>query len=109
MSFTHLLTETITYKTPGSVDKWGTLGFGAAVTVPAAVEQNTRFFRGDEGNERESSHVIVTEVQIPEGSRVWIPGADTLDDEAAIVVMKSVAAPTRTTGLFMYESYLGVG
>lgn len=105
MNITRLLTQTVTYKAPTStVNNYGDPTLGSAATASARVERKRSVNLG-ESNTREVRDVVVTVVEIPKGSRVWLPGADTGDDNASKLVVESVQAQT-PNGYVIYEAYL---
>jgi hypothetical protein len=105
MNVSHLLTDTVTVKAPSTVDNYGDVSFGASSTIKARVEKKQKLHRDDAGNEVATNHVILTETEITQGSRVWLPGSDTTDDNDALVPLQWGQAST-FGGYTIYEVYV---
>ncbi len=77
------MVSTVTYKTVASVDSVGDPTFSAASTMDARVENRQVHIKARDGNTYESRHQVASLTQIPLKSRVWLPGDNTGDDNAA--------------------------
>lgn len=97
----HLLTQTATYalrtgRTGGNV------GFGAQLTVACRHERESKIVIDADGEEKRANDAIYAETEIPIGSRVWVPGADTTDNKLARSVL-AVAVAATPGGYTHYE------
>jgi hypothetical protein len=81
-AWSHLLDKTVSYKAPSGVSSAGDLTYGATQTASARVEQYTKIVKTSGGEERQTTHRIVTEVEIPVDARVWLPGETVTDSKA---------------------------
>jgi hypothetical protein len=77
----HLLTDTITVSAFTGVNASGDPTFGAQSTKLARVEAGYSRIIDINGNERQSTHTVVTESAIGIEDRVWLPGDDTADTQ----------------------------
>lgn len=101
MSFTHLLTDTVTIAEVASRSNSGDPTFAAQTTRAARVELSDKTFRDNKGEEQQASHVVVTEAAISRNARVWLPGADTANANAGrqVIASKSASRPDRSLTL----------
>jgi hypothetical protein len=105
MNLAHLFTQTVVYAPPTGISVAGDPTFGAQVSIKARVEFGTKLVYGGDGTELQSEAQFSSEVEVPMGSRVWLPGDDTDDVTAArrIIAKKKCA----TFGGYSYaETYL---
>lgn len=104
--WSHLLDVTITYALQSGRSGWDAT-IGAQSTAPARVEQNQELVRGVDDEEVITTHKIATEADLPEGARVWLPGANTADVGASVQVKtRRVASPPGSPDV-LYELRCG--
>lgn len=87
-----LLEDTIFVAELKSLDDAGEAGiFEAPRQLRARVELSTKVVRTPTGEEHNTTHRVLTAEEIAEDSRVWLPGADPKDEDAArdVLVRKS--------------------
>lgn len=106
MSYAALLTDTVTVATMSGVDAHGDPAFNAQTTMSARVEHGTRLIYGSDGAERQCEAVVATTEEIPMGSMIWLPGANTSNDNESKrpILIKKASNPSG--GLTVYETYL---
>jgi len=80
---------------------------GTLQTAPAYWETVTKEVSLPPGVDRAVNHLCITEAAIPEDARVWIPGADDTDTNAAKrpVLIRKMLEPESST-VSHYEVYL---
>lgn len=94
----HILSDVVTVAPFTGTNASGDPSFGAQVTYPARVEHGLLLFRTPDGNEVQSTHVVVTSTEIDRRSRVWLPGDDTADTAEARHAVDVRKAPQPTPG-----------
>lgn len=106
MSYAALLTDTVTVATMSGRDSHGDPTFNAPATMNARVEFGTRLVYGAGGTERQCEAVVATTEEIPMGSMIWLPGANTSNDNESKrpILIKKASNPSG--GLTVYETYL---
>jgi len=106
MSLGGMLDATVTFSPPASVSAAGDPTFGAQTTARARVEYGTKFIYGRDNTELQCEAVIASDVEIPMGSRIWLPGTNPSDNNAAKrpLTVKRASSPGGT--LTVYETYL---
>ncbi len=68
----------------GSPDGRGTITYGTPTVYLARVVPRVKRMRGADGEDKTTSHVIVTELEIPANARIWIPpDSNTTPDSVA--------------------------
>lgn len=100
-----LLKQTIYVATPSSMDSAGTITYGSPASRAARVELSDSFVDSSTGQERVSSHSILTESEITTDSRIWLPGdssADATLSRHPIGVRKAVDELGAACGWFTY-------
>lgn len=100
----HLLTDTVTYAPRSSVSTQGDPTFGSQVAIAARVEYDYKIVPTGNGKQRELTHWIGSEVEIPVGSRVWLPGDDTGDNGVAKIAVSQDSASTPDAADTLYET-----
>lgn len=106
MDWAHRLLSTVTYKTKsGFAD--GDFTWAAASTAAARVWKQYRVARGPGGQELISTHKVALTTDVPEGARVWLPGADTDDDGESYAVLWRETAATLDGSYTLYILHLG--
>lgn len=104
---THLLTDTISYKVPGGFDSSGDpASLGSLTTAAARHEQGSFKVQDDEGNERMAQDRITTETDIAANALLWLPGADTSDNDESKQIIKKRKASTPNADITLIELYL---
>ena len=100
----HLLTQTITVSEQTGVDTRGMPTYGAQTTKSARVEQTNELKINRDGNEQLARHVVVTSSEIGINARVWFPGDNTGDNDAAKrpITIRQAAQPVGDT---LYETF----
>lgn len=106
MSYASLLTDTITVALPGAPTSYGEPTWGAQATMRARVEFGTKMMFGADGTQRECEAVIATTTELPLHARIWLPGANTGDANAAKRPIQIKRASRPGGGLTVYETYL---
>lgn len=104
MNVGHHLTDVATMQVPTGVSA-GDPTWGAQTTVRCRVEYGTKLIIKSDGTQMESEASLVSEVNIPEGARLWLPGENTADNNAASRVIITKKAAT-FDGYSLYETYL---
>lgn len=105
-NYYHLLTQTITLQRCVGVDDYGDPIYAVAEEIPAAVSSGYTQLRDADGNERISSHAVVTAVLIDIRDRVWLPGEnpnDNSDGHTPVTIRSDI---TRTSGMPLYQTFL---
>ena len=105
----HLLTDTITYKDVSSRNNSGDPSWGAAATATARVEFGPFRIQSAKGIEVDAQAKVVTETDVPHRAKVWLPGENTSDENAAHVIIRRKKASTPSASITLYELYLGGG
>ncbi len=105
MNIEHILTDNVVIATQSGVGQKGDPIFATQQTLKARVEYGTKSIIGQNGAQKQATHAIVTTAEIPIDARVWVPGANTSDNNAARkpIAVKKAATPS---GYFIYETYL---
>jgi hypothetical protein len=102
---THFLTDTITVASPIGTSAGGDLTFGSQVTMKARVEREVKEVVTADGSTVVAYHRVATEAEIPLSARVWLPGDNTADTNAAKRPLMSKRAST-IGGYSFSETYL---
>ena len=105
MNLAHLLTDTITYQLETGLSGAGAVTWGSQATTPARVEWGTKTVVGLDGTRRESEAAVATDIEIPNGSRVWLPGADTSSVNEAKRPILTKKARVLGGSYILYETY----
>ena len=105
MNFLHRMTETISYKSPSAVGASGDLTYGSLATLSARIYRKTNLVTDANGVQRTSNYVVETETVIPLDARLWLPSADTSDNNAAQRVLASEYASTLDGSYTLYLTY----
>jgi len=105
MSLTHLLTQEVTVKTESGRSLSGAISFSSPEIKKARIERKAKLVLDANGGQRQTSHVIVTETQIPMESRVWLPGDDTAvsNDARTVVMLEEAETPA---GYTIYQAWV---
>lgn len=82
-SFAHLLTDTVTVAAEAGISGYGDPTYGSQTTVAARVEYDSKLLTAPDGSVLEVTHRIASIVEIPLRARVWLPGDNTGDNNAA--------------------------
>jgi hypothetical protein len=106
MNLTSWLTDTVTVAEPSGVSAYGDPTFGTKRTVKARVEGGPLLVKDGSGVEVQADYRIVTESEISVQSRVWLPGDDTTDNNAARRPVSVRSASTKSGGATLYEVVL---
>jgi len=104
-SYGHLLTQQCTVQRYLDDDEYGDPVYGDKVTIRCAVAAGYAKVRDSDGSERVSGQQMVTEVAIDVADRVWLPGKNVNDENAAIAPLSTVSDQSRRTGLVLYQSF----
>lgn len=103
---THLLTKTVTVAKQTAVSTSGDPTFGTQTTLKARHEKTTKVVLSTDGAERRADDVIITESVIDETDRVWLPGDDTGDNNAARRPLMVRNADIPSDGYTLFETFL---
>lgn len=87
MNWLSRMTDTITYATESSMAANGNITYGTLTTARARVYRRSKIIVDQVGKQRQISHQVATETNIPRGARVWLPGTDTGVVAQAHIVM----------------------
>lgn len=101
--WSHLLTDTVSYKAPSGVSSSGDLTYGSTQTAVARVEPYSKIVTVVGGEQRMTTHRIMTQVAIPLDARIWIPG-DTVTDAKARRALTTGAASIPGSSDTIYET-----
>jgi hypothetical protein len=101
--WTPLLVHTITYALRNGVNASGSPTFAAQATCAALVEQHISRAEVGKGIEWKTYNHVATETELPNGTRVWLPGASTGDNNASVLVRTFKTATSPITGDTLYE------
>lgn len=80
-----LLKETIAYALPDGLDG-NAMSYAAPQTIKAAVRRKQTIVRNIDGDERVGSVEIASVVELPEHTRVWLDGVETIAASALVVI-----------------------
>jgi len=101
-----MLTDTVTIAHCTGVNESGDPAFGAQTTIKARVEHGTKVLLGPSGEAIDYEQIVATCDPIAQTDRVWLPGDNTADNNAArrpITVKRATTFDGVTT---LYEAYL---
>ena len=108
MSFSHLLTDTISFAEPnGTLTNSGDhSGYNVVATAPARHEIGSFLVRDSEGAERTVKDKIYTETAITAQARIWLPGANTAvtNESKEVAARREIYNPS--TSIVMIELFL---
>lgn len=99
----HLMTATITVAR--LVDHERISGdpiYGDQFTMRARVERRVAIVIRADGSEAQANTQITSESELKESDRIWLPGADTSDDEVSKRPIEAAMAST-PSGFTLYE------
>lgn len=77
MSLSRQFTQEVTYAVRDGVTDSGDPQFGPQRTVRARHDRDSRRLIDPQGNERDVRHKVMSSVEIPMDSEVWLPGENT--------------------------------
>lgn len=106
MNVARMLTDTVTIAHQTSVSESGDPVFGSQSTFLGRVEHVSKLVAGPDGTQMTADHVIATQAIVVQTDRLWLPGDDTSDNNAArrpITIRKATTFDGSTT---LYEVYL---
>lgn len=101
-----LMTDTVYYATESSLDSRGSVTYGATTSTTARVEASTETVTGADGLQRQATHRIFSESEIPLRARVWVPGDDSTDATKARYPIRTGKASFPDGSDTAYETYL---
>jgi len=105
--FADMMTQTVTYQTQAGHDSAGDPSWSAQSTAAARVERRHEKILATDDEEILVTHRVATYTAIPEGARVWLPGADTSSIEASVIARRVDVAPDLETGAELREVRCG--
>lgn len=105
MNVGHLLLDTVSYQVETGLSSAGAVTWGTLTSTPARVEWGTQTVVTSDGTRRESEASIVTEVEIPNHARVWLPGDSTSNVNLAKRPILAKKAALLTGGYTLFETY----
>ena len=88
----------------GITGRYGDPSYGAVTMIACRYEKGTKTVRDDNGEERVATNVMQAVTEIPRGSRVWPPGADITDDDAAFEIAGGKQSDT-IDGTTIFEAW----
>ncbi len=80
-----MMPDIISYALPAALDG-NSLAYGEVQTTTAAVRRKQTVVRTIDGDELVGSIDVATVVELPEHTRVWIDGVETIADNALVVI-----------------------
>lgn len=98
--------QTVNIKARSSVDGWGTRVDGSAVPLAARVEFKVTLVMGADGEQKTTSHHIVTESEILLTDRLWLDGDSTSDATKARIPLSIGRAINEDGTVSHYETYV---
>ena len=106
------LAQTIYIASPASVDAFGQITYDPPVAVAARVENQSSITSGsrggaievEDGEEKSSKTLIITETAIDIMDRVWLPGVDQSDAALARRPLSVLALPNEKGAIDHYET-----
>lgn len=102
----HLLTQTVSFAAPGAVDQNGDPTFGTVQSIPCRHLKKVERASGPSGISLIELTVIVSEVEIPAGSLVWLDGTDAGDHSKARIPQVRTNAKKPFEAYTLYETRL---
>ncbi len=106
MSYASLLTDTVTIALQTGITTSGDPTYGAKTTIKARVEYGTKLVYGADGSAKECEASLATMTELPMQTRIWLPGDNTGDNNAAKRPILTKRASTPSGSLVVYETYL---
>jgi len=108
------LAQTIYIASPASVDAFGQITYDPPVAIPARVENDSSVKAGasggaievEDGEEKSTKMLIITEAAITIMDRVWLPGEDETDATLARRPLSVLALPDEKGAIDHYETRL---
>jgi hypothetical protein len=101
-----LLTDTITVSTRTGLSGSGDPLWSASTTLSARVERVDKLVVDATGTEVRAQHRIATTTELDREARVWLPGDDTGDADAARRPILVTKASTPSAGTTLWEVLL---
>ena len=106
------LAQTIHIASPASVDAFGQITYDPPVAIAARVEDLGSVKSGasggaievEDGEEKSSKTLIITETAIDIMDRVWLPGVDQSDADLARRPLSVLALPDEKGAIDHYET-----
>lgn len=89
-----------------SINGYGTKTYGTASTIYARVEEEVTLVTTADGEEKKTSHHIITEDVIVETDRLWLNGDSTSDATKARVPLAIRKARNEDGTVSHYETYV---
>ena len=103
MNFRRWLVDTVTVASVASVDSRGQPVLGSQRTVKARIEGERKILKRTNGQEAQTTHMLITADVIALTDRVWLPGASTADVTKAKVPVAVTTKYTKAGNVTMYE------
>jgi hypothetical protein len=97
--------DTITVASVVGVSASGDPTYGLSFTLKARVEENYGIVATADGEQSTYTHKVATEIEIGRNARVWLPGASTGDNNAAMRPLASKTAQTLSGGYRYYLTF----
>jgi len=101
--WSHLLTKTVTYALRNGVNASGSPTYASQLTCSAMIEEMVSRVQVGESIEWKTYHKVATEVDLPHGTRVWLPAASVGDNNASLLVRGRKSATSHLSGDVLYE------
>ena len=103
MSFSAMLTDTITVARATGKDSYGDPTFGTKFTVRARVENEIKTTYDSTGRERVAMQRIATTERINLQDRIWLPGENTsnVSDARTPIRVENASTPSGSFSVFM--------
>lgn len=100
-----LMIHTVTRKLRTGMGAGGAPTFASATTIAVRLEKQVNEVKDGDGRVRVSQNHLISETEFFVSDRVWLPGADTGDDNKSEDVLAVKQAET-TGGYNLYEAFL---
>jgi len=100
----NLMTHTVTIASQTGKDSAGDPSFGSQSTIRARVEHKIAKVRSNQGEIIQAQHRVISESQILDTDRVWLPGDSTGDNNQARKPVMTGHADT-PSGYVLYEAW----
>lgn len=102
-----LLKDDVTFSVISGVNTGGDPIFAAQQTIKALVTSGEKLVIDREGNEKKSTHEIISLTEIPQKARVWVFDDVVTDDTQGRRVIASGRFPTCERKSVVFQTFLG--
>lgn len=102
-----LLKDDVTFSAISGVNTAGDPIFAVQQTIKALVTSGEKLVIDREGNEKKSTHAIISLTQIPQKARVWVFDDVVTDDTQGRRVISTRRFPTCERKETVFQTFLG--